>query len=133
MRQIRNGVFETNSSSVHSITMCMKDEYDRWETDNLFLFTGGGYFYPENNRPQKNHFYTKEEAIAFERLSKFAPSENFDWSNDEAVMNMLHDNEWYDFDYWDDYYGNNYETFENSFITPSGEKVIAFGYTGYDG
>ena len=29
-RQIRRGVFETNSSSVHSITMCSEDEYDKW-------------------------------------------------------------------------------------------------------
>lgn len=29
-RQIRRGVFETNSSSVHSLTMCSGDEYDKW-------------------------------------------------------------------------------------------------------
>lgn len=34
-RQIRRGVFETNSSSVHSITMCMKSDYDRWVDDEL--------------------------------------------------------------------------------------------------
>lgn len=34
-RQIRRGVFETNSSSVHSITMCMKSEYDRWVAGEL--------------------------------------------------------------------------------------------------
>ena len=30
-RQIRRGVFETNSSSVHSLTMCMKSDFDKWE------------------------------------------------------------------------------------------------------
>ena len=34
-RQIRRGVFETNSSSVHSITMCMKSDYDRWLAGGL--------------------------------------------------------------------------------------------------
>lgn len=34
-RQIRRGVFETNSSSVHSITMCMKSDYDRWVADEI--------------------------------------------------------------------------------------------------
>ena len=29
-RQIRRGVFESNSSSVHSLTMCMKSDYDKW-------------------------------------------------------------------------------------------------------
>ena len=64
-RQIRRGVFETNSSSVHSLTMCMKSDYSRWAKDNLFLFTGSGWCYPDDNKPQKNHCYTKEEAIAF--------------------------------------------------------------------
>ena len=30
-RQIRRGVFETNSSSTHSITMCSNKEYEKWE------------------------------------------------------------------------------------------------------
>lgn len=28
-KQIRRGVFETNSSSVHSLTMCSSDEYEK--------------------------------------------------------------------------------------------------------
>lgn len=28
---IRRGVFETNSSSTHSLTMCSENEYDKWE------------------------------------------------------------------------------------------------------
>lgn len=28
--QIRSSVFETNSSSVHSISVCDKTDYDRW-------------------------------------------------------------------------------------------------------
>lgn len=28
-RQIRRGVYETNSSSCHSLTMCMESDYDR--------------------------------------------------------------------------------------------------------
>lgn len=34
-RKIRRGVFETNSSSVHSITMCSEDEYDKWGKGEL--------------------------------------------------------------------------------------------------
>lgn len=35
MRQIRRNVFETNSSSTHSITMCMKSEFDKWIAGEL--------------------------------------------------------------------------------------------------
>jgi len=30
-RQIRRGTFETNSSSMHVIVMCMESDYDKWE------------------------------------------------------------------------------------------------------
>ena len=29
-RQVRCGVFETNSSSVHSLCMCMESDYEKW-------------------------------------------------------------------------------------------------------
>ena len=28
---VRKGVFETNSSSTHSLTMCSEDEFDQWK------------------------------------------------------------------------------------------------------
>ena len=130
-RQIRRGVFETNSSSTHSLTMCLKSDYDRWTKGEVLLFTGSGWCYPVGNKPQENHFYTKEEAIAFENSSKYAPSEDFDWNDEDAVMEMLHENEWYDSDYYDDYCASEYETFEESLTTPNGDEIISFGYYGY--
>ena len=35
--QIRRNVFETNSSSVHSMTMCSDDEYKKWENGELLF------------------------------------------------------------------------------------------------
>ena len=130
-RQIRRGVFETNSSSTHSLTMCLKSDYDKWTKGEVLLFTGSGWCYPEDNKPNKNHFYTREEAITFEKSSKYAPSEDFDWNDEDAVMEMLHGNEWYDSDYYDDYCASEYETFEEKLITPSGDEIISFGYYGY--
>ena len=62
-RQIRKGVFETNSSSTHSLVMCLKSDFDRWNNGEVLLFTGSGWCYPDDNAPQKNHFYTKEQKI----------------------------------------------------------------------
>ena len=130
-RQVRNEVFETNSSSTHSLTMCLKSDYDKWVDGEVLLFKGSGWCYPEDNKPQRNHFYTKEEAIAFEKSSKYPPSKDFDWTDEDAIMERLHENEWYDSDYWDDYYGSDYELFEDDLTTPSGEEVVSFGYYGY--
>lgn len=37
-KQIRRGVFETNSSSVHSITMCTRSDFDRWKDGELLFW-----------------------------------------------------------------------------------------------
>ena len=47
-------------------------------------------------------------------------------------MEMLHDNEWYDYDYYWNTYCEYYETFEDTTTTPSGDRVVAFGYYGHD-
>jgi len=33
---IRRGVFETNSSSTHSITILSQKDYDKWRNEDLF-------------------------------------------------------------------------------------------------
>jgi len=35
MRTIRRGVFETNSSSTHSISIVSKEEFDKWKNGEL--------------------------------------------------------------------------------------------------
>ena len=47
-------------------------------------------------------------------------------------MELLHENEWYDSDYYWNNYCEEYETFEDTMVTQSGEKVVAFGYYGHD-
>ena len=51
MVQVRNNIFETNSSSTHSVGISTKYDYDRWacdvddlELDNTLLDTLGGTF-----------------------------------------------------------------------------------------
>lgn len=44
MRVVRRGVFETNSSSTHSITMCSKEEYDKWDKGELLFDSNVGKF-----------------------------------------------------------------------------------------
>ena len=35
MIQIRKNIFETNSSSVHSITICTEEDFQQWKKGNL--------------------------------------------------------------------------------------------------
>ena len=127
--QIRRGVFETNSSSTHSLTMCLKSDYDKWVNGEVMLYTGWGYEYPEDNRPKQNHFYTKEQVIEFEKSRNHSPSNDMDGNSKEAEE-YLKNNEWYTYENYDDKY---LEWYEDTFTTPSGEIVVAFGQYGYDG
>ena len=121
-RQIRQGVFETNSSSTHSLTMMMKSDYTRWEEENLYLFNGYE-FYWDFNKPVKNALYTRDEAVAFIKNSKYYHGAEID---DEYLSEM-------DFISFDDE-GNEYlESFYKEFTTPSGETIVALGEYGYDG
>ena len=128
-RQIRKGIFETNSSSTHSLVMCLKSDFDRWNNGEVLLFTGSGWCHPDDNAPQKNHFYTKEQAIEFEKSSKYSPADDMDWDSEEAEE-YLRDNEWYTCENYNDEY---LEWFDDTYTTPSGEEVVAFGLYGWDG
>ena len=46
MKQVRNGVFETNSSSTHSITICTKEEFEKFKAGELMCDRDGGGMVP---------------------------------------------------------------------------------------
>lgn len=121
-RQIRNGVFETNSSSTHSLTMMMKSDYVRWGEENLYMYTYGyGWEY---DRPVKNALYTKDEVAEFAKTNRYYKDEP------ELDYEMIRD---MGFISSDDEGSEYLDTFYGEFTTPSGETIVAFGEYGYDG
>lgn len=113
-RQIRHGVFETNSSSVHSLTMCSDDDFQKWQ-DGEVLFWGW-----------EKEFVTKDELI--KKLKK--QYDDVDWNNDEEVETLFSELE---ISTYDEFFNENYyETFEQEYTTPSGDTIIGFGYYGHD-
>lgn len=126
MFQIRNSIFETNSSSTHSMTMCSGEEYNAWKRGET-LFDAG------NNR-----FISREECIAHiakDPDSGYKPGfENY--VDDRKLQRILDDyDEDADLMTYDGFWARNdmEYTFDDSYTTKSGETVVAFGYYGYDG
>ena len=99
-RQLRRGVFETNSSSVHSLTMCSGTDFDKWIKGELAW-----------NR-------WEDELVPI--------TEDVKRSMDNGEHEYLTYQQFNDYDYIE------YETFEDSYTTPNGENVKAFGYYGHD-
>lgn len=40
---VRSHIFETNSSSVHSLTMCTEEEFNKWKSGDLFYILKIGF------------------------------------------------------------------------------------------
>ena len=113
-RQIRRGVFETNSSSTHSISIVSQEEYDLWKKGNIY-FNG-------------NCFYSEEEALKSLRDSKWY--KDLDYEDEDAVNEALREEELKTYDeFWDN---DELEGYSSSYTTKSGDNVIAFGMYGHD-
>lgn len=136
MISIRRGVFETNSSSTHSITMCSESEYDKWKNGELYFESYNDCFCSKediiNKAKEKQNEY-KERKKNGEKISSYL-EDYINAKNDEELFKVEFDEDSYmTYDEFWDYYEGEYETFEDSYTTEKNEKVIAFGYYGYDG
>lgn len=125
--QIRRNVFETNSSSVHSITMCSKDDFEKWKNSDY-------YFWYRYDVPCV--VGTKEEIIKLlkskTRRDGTPVYSDIDWDNEESVNDIFAENNIFTSDEYFDKYNECFETFVEYYTTPKGEEVVAFGYYGHD-
>lgn len=115
-KQIRSGVFETNSSSVHSLTICSNEEYDKWKKGEV-LFS-----------ELDEKFATREEII--EELKKNPWYSDVNWDDEYKANNILSNS---DVKTYEKFFENEwFETFEQHYTTPGGDEVVAFGYYEHD-
>lgn len=103
--KIRRGVFETNSSSVHSLVMCTDDDYYKWKKGEILY------------DKWESKLVTLEEAKKEE-----------DYEDEEEFNSRF-----LDYDRFNSWQYMTYETFEQTFKTPGGEIVHGFGYYGEEG
>ena len=155
MKNIRENVFETNSSSVHSLVIVSKDEFDALKNCDLLLdyrtlipvekayqetMDELAKFEDSMSEEYKASYKTTLTLEAFkEQLKKFdcydltygqredAASETIE-NNRQAIVAALPE----DYNTYDTYGGDMYETFCESYTTKSGDEVVAFGYYGHD-
>ncbi len=70
-RQVRRGVFETNSSSVHSITMCAKSDYDKWKNGELVWDRYGRELVPITPEIQVSLDEDEREYFTYEQFGDY--------------------------------------------------------------
>ena len=115
-RIVRKNVFETNSSSTHSLIFCSEDEYKKIKSGRLYIDL------------YDDKLYTEEE---FDKIIKETAEEY-----GVSVEDVTDDPYAYEipvtFDEWIDL-GYNLEYAEYTYTTKSGEEVHALCKYGYDG
>ena len=121
MRTIRIGTFETNSSSTHSITMCMESDFLKWKNGEMYWNRWNEELVPketvEEEFLKENTGVSKEDPDFKDKLEEYL--------NDD-------DKTYYTYEEFNDYDYIEYETFKSTYETPQGEKVVSFGYYGSD-
>lgn len=130
MKQIRRNVFETNSSSVHSITMCLEDIYDKWVNDEVYFYDST-YKLPKG----RDKFFTWDDMLEFMRNELKVDEEDIKAlieakeNDDSEFTSILQDSDFYTADSYESY-NEDCESYAEVFTTPMGERVVAFGYAG---
>lgn len=122
---IRQGTFETNSSSTHSMTIVMAEDYDKFRKGELLINT-----YHEK-------IVSYEEAIEKVINGKYSHEEdreklnNISREDHAQIYEILRE---YDYRTYNEYEEDNeyryLESFFETFTTPNGEEIVVFGEYG---
>ena len=104
----RIGCFETNSSSVHTITIASNDEYEKWRNQE--------FIYDMDN----NELVPISEVSVEDLNASDSEHEDFDYKR------------FYTHEEFFDGYDMEYEVFSVT-KTINNERVVAFGYYGHNG
>ena len=135
-KQIRIGMFESNSSSCHTLCICSQDEFDQWVSGDLI-------FDKYEERLVKNEALTDDEKMKiieqrYNRLKKEYWKDFKDLTKEELkkLQTETERDGWFnrELESYDDWKHDDYlETFVDTYTTKSGDKIVAFGKYGYDG
>ena len=145
MVKIRQGTFETNSSSTHSIVICNQEEYDKLQNNELFVKYSGGIV--EREKVVDGLYYLHENVNTDDFLEDLSSAIKRDVTEINKEIVMSFDNaefitfltmvdSWYGCDYktleyWlDDEY---LESEQHSREFDDGTTIYTFCKYGYDG
>ena len=86
--QVRQGVFETNSSSTHTLTICSKDDFDKWGRGEVFWLDNDWHKLDTNK-----NFVTPEELEELADVKNLVPQDKWDmfYMGDEGSSTMYVD------------------------------------------
>lgn len=135
-RQIRRGVYETNSSSTHSLTMCSEEEFEQWKNGELLFDEWGSESFvkvnslSDDDKKYAAQDYENHKDEFSEDWSDLSESAKEKYYTKYAKENNIVDEDAKTYEEWR---YSNLETFVDRYTSKSGDKIVAFGKYGYDG
>ena len=133
-RQIRFGMFESNSSTTHVLYMVSRNVYEKYEQGG-YLYDGSDFGWKNKEiAPKKGEIYSREEVIEMIKNNyEYYKPFNEDEMDEDEIKDEWNDIIWEaEFVSEESIENQQFETFYDSYRTPSGEEVVAFGYYGYN-
>ena len=134
---IRTGVFETNSSSVHSCSICTEDTFKKFNDGEVWI-KGEDDYLPKDEAIEYNLNEIKED-IPEDKFEKFSEVYRTTCSFYEAYDAIDEEFRKWDIDPWDFYLDeetfweyHEYEDWSKGFTDSNGTPMVAWGYCGHD-
>lgn len=144
MKQIRKNVFETNSSSTHTLAICTEDEYKDWQ-DGKLLFNKWNETFVKNSinitkqdRKEAEERYTLYKGKYYKDWSELTDTEKEEYiynyiadrRRQEKNLSFEEDGLTYQ-EFMQNCNNDGLETETSHYTSPSGDKLVitcAYGY-----
>ncbi len=144
MKQIRKNVFETNSSSTHTLAICTEDEYKEWQ-DGKLLFNKWNETFVKNSinitkqdRKEAEERYTTYKGKYYKDWSELTEAEREEYTynyiaqqrRQEKSFSFEEDGLTYQ-EFMQNCNNDGLETETSHYTSPSGDKLVitcAYGY-----
>ena len=135
-RQVRHSVFETNSSSTHSLTICSEEKFEAWKKGEILFNSWSEKFenviqLTDSQREDAKIDYEDKKETFWKDWDSLNEKEKEKWYSKYAKENDFINDGYITYEDWCD--NCSLEKFVETYTTDGGEKIVAFGKYGYDG
>ncbi len=144
MKQIRKNVFETNSSSTHTLAICTEDEYKDWKDGKLLFnkwretFVKNSIKITKQDREEAERCYTQYKGKYYKDWSELTDAEREEYTynhiaqqrRQEKSLSFEEDGLTYQ-EFMQNCNNDGLETETSHYTSPSGDKLVitcAYGY-----
>ena len=144
MKQIRKNVFETNSSSTHTLAICTEDEYKDWQDGKLLFNKWNETFIKDSikitrqDKKEAEEYYTRYKRKYYKDWSELTDSEREEYiykyvanrRRQEKNLSFEEDGLTYQ-EFMQNCNNDGLEIETSHYTSPSGDKLVitcAYGY-----